>query len=123
MIEWFSKSSKEMIATIHNTNITVNKPGVDVLSSAYAAMIGFDEEKKIVAIKPLSKDEYESGLYPKELLFPLTGSNSFTRVSSKDFIQHIKEATHDDFSSPKKYFCSYDQKEKLLSIDMNKEAK
>lgn len=123
MIEWFSKSQKEMIATIHNTNITINKPGVDALSSAYAAMLGIDENQKVVAIKPLTKDEYDSGLYEKDLMFVLTGGSSYTRVSSSDFVHRLGGVLGTDFSSPRKYSCEYDKDEKLLRIDVREEVR
>lgn len=60
MFQWFSKSEKNAIATIYSTNITINKPGVDILANSYAVMLGLDESNYKIALHPISQDDYES---------------------------------------------------------------
>ena len=99
MFQWFSKSEKNAIATIYSTNITINKPGVDILANSYAVMLGLDESNYKIALHPIS-------------------------VSSTDFVSKIGNLINHDFSKkPLKYKCYYDQKENLLIIDLRKEIK
>jgi hypothetical protein len=123
-INWFSRADKESLATIYPTNITINKPGSEKLISAYAAYIGIDKADKIVAIKPISKDQYDGGGLDKEMVFILSGGKTYTRVSSTDFVNKISEFIHCDFSKgPKKYSCQFNDSEGYLEIDLKKEVK
>ena len=124
MFQWFSKSEKNAIATIYSTNITINKPGVDILANSYAVMLGLDESNYKIALHPISQDDYESKKYPEENMFILSGGKSYVRVSSTDFVSKIGNLINHDFSkSTLKYKCYYDQKENLLIIDLRKEIK
>lgn len=123
MIRWFNKNEKQPIATIYKTNITINKPGLEILSSAYAAQVGIDEEKKEVVLRPVDLGEYESGLYDKDSLFVLSGGSSYTRISSTEFVNQIGELLKYDFKAgPKKFVGYYDTKRKYFVIDLNREA-
>ncbi|MBQ8142738.1 MAG: hypothetical protein IJ194_06250 [Bacilli bacterium] len=123
MFQWFNKNEKEVIASIYPTNITINKPGMSHLESAYAAMLGVDEEEKLVAIKPLTKDEYDSKVYTPGCLFILSGGKTYTRVSSTEFVNRIAAVIPYDFKNGmKKYLCHYDAKEGILVIDLKKEV-
>lgn len=122
-INWFSRADKESIATIYQTNITINKPGSEKLLTAYAAYIGIDAEGKAVAIKPISKDQYDEGGFEKDMVFLLSGGKTYTRVSSTDFVEKIGETIGYDFSSgPKKFSCQFDDSEGMLIIDLKKEV-
>jgi hypothetical protein len=123
-INWFSRADKESVATIYPTNITINKPGSERLVSAYAAYIGIAQEEMKVAIKPLSKDQYDSGGFDKDMVFLLSGGKTYTRISSTDFVSKIGEMLNYDFASgPKKFSCQFDEGEGLLLIDLKKEVK
>ena len=122
-IQWFSKGDKAEFATIYPTNITINKAGASNMQDAYAALLGLDEEKKTVVIKPVSKDKYDGGFYDKDSLFILSGSKSYVRVSSTDFVNRISGLIKYDYSKgTKKYYCFYDKENEMLVIDLKKEV-
>ena len=56
MIKWFDidKKNKNCIATIYDTNITLNKHACDLISTAYTVMLGLDYDNKMLFIKPLN---------------------------------------------------------------------
>ena len=60
-ISWFNKGSVDGIASIYNTNITINKTGSIPFEHAYAAQIGISTDDMCLAIKPLSKDRVDQG--------------------------------------------------------------
>lgn len=123
MIQWFNKNDKKMIATIYSTNITINKPGLDKISNAYAAMVGVDEDEMRIALKPLTKGQYDSHLYPEDSILLLSGGKTYTRISSTDFVNVISDLLSCDFKEgAKKYPCIYDEKEEILFIDLRKEV-
>lgn len=123
MIQWFSKNDKKIIATIYPTNITINKPALEKINFAYACMIGLDEENKKIAIKPLSKSDYDSGYYPKEQLLVLSGGSTYTRISSTDFVSTISSLLSYDFNNgSKRYMCEYSSSDKMIYVDLNKEV-
>ncbi len=125
MIQWFQKNdNKKMMATIYATNITINKPGLEKISDAYAAMVGLDLDEMKIVVKPLTKTEYESKRYPQESLFTLSGGKTYTRISSTDFVTHVSEKTKLDFTtSPRKFVCDYVRVDDMLYIDLTKEVK
>lgn len=124
MIQWFSKNEKKASATIYSTNITINKTGMDMISNAYAAMLGLDSDDGKIAIQPISKDDYDAKMYPEENMFILSGGKTYTRISSTDFVSKIGDFLEYDFkSNPKKFSCYFDQHEGLLIIDLKKEVK
>ena len=51
-ISWFNKGSVDGIASIYNTNITINKTGSIPFENAYAAQIGISIDDMCLAIKP-----------------------------------------------------------------------
>lgn len=122
MIQWFSKNEKTAIATISSTNITINKPGMEMISSTYACMLGLDCDDGKIAIQPISKDEYDNRQFPLECMFVLSGGKTYTRISSTDFVSRVGAFLHYDFKQkPKKFNCFFDQHENLLIIDLKKE--
>ncbi len=123
MIQWFSKNEKKATATIYSTNITINKTGMDMISTAYAAMLGLDSDDAKIAIQPISKDDYDAKLYPEDNMFLLSGGKTYTRISSTDFVSKVGEFLKYDFKEkPRKFSCYYDQHESLLIIDLKKEV-
>ncbi len=123
MIQWFSKNENKATATIYPTNITINKSGMEMISSAYAAMLGLDEDDMKIALQPVSKDEYDQGIYPLDNLFLLSGGKTYTRVSSTDFVNKVSRYMNIDFhEKSRKYVCYFDQHESLLIIDLKKEV-
>ena len=122
MINWFSRNKITPIATINQNGIVINKPGRDLLEKAYAVKLGIDTEKKEIVIRPLSVDEAESPAIDPDDVFPLTGGKSYTRISSRAFTSYLSILTKKDYSEPKKYLCSYEEKENYFYVELDKEV-
>ena len=123
MIQWFSKNEKTATATFYPTNITINKPGMDMLKDAYACMLGLDVDDGKGAIQPISKDQYDKKAFPTDFMFVLSGGKTYTRISSTDFVSKVGEYLGYDFhDGTKKYECYFDQHESILVINLKKEV-
>ncbi len=122
-IHWFSEGSKDLIATIADTNITLNKPICNLFTNANKVMLGIDKQAKTVCIKPISKDQVMRGDIPQTHLYNITIRSSYARISNKDFILQIKKSLNiSDLSTPLKYDCKYDKHEDILTISLEGDA-
>lgn len=122
MIQWFSKNEKKATATIYSTNITINKVGMEMISNAYAVLLGIDKENSLIAIHPINKDEYDMKQYPIDQMFVLSGGKTYTRISSTEFVLKVASFLKCDFKEcQRKYDCYYDDKQGLFFIDLKKE--
>jgi hypothetical protein len=101
-IQWFSKKETEQIATIYDSNITLNKVASDYFKTAFSVMLGFDETSQHILIKPLDKDATRLGHIPEDQRNPISVWQSSARIANKAFISrltsltglHLKRARH-----------------------------
>ncbi len=126
MIKWFDadKKSKNCIATIYDTNITLNKHACDLISSAYTVMLGLDYDNKLLFIKPLNKDIATRGDIPSTSQYNITIRSSYGRISNVDFVKEIKGILGVDSLkvNPKKFNVEYSEGMNTLKIDLTKEV-
>ena len=126
MIKWFDieDKNKNCIATIYDTNITLNKHACDLISNAYTVMLGLDYEKKILFIKPLNKDIATRGDIPSTSQYNITIRSSYGRISNVDFVKEIKGILQVDSlkPNPRKFNVEYLESMNTLSIDLTKEV-
>ena len=126
MIKWFDidKKNKNCIATIYDTNITLNKHACDLISNAYTVMLGLDYDNKLLFIKPLNKDVAMRGDIPQTSQYNITIRSSYGRISNVDFIKEIKGILGVDSlkSNPKKFNVEYVEQNNTLKIDWVKEV-
>ena len=126
MIKWFDidKKNKNCIATIYDTNITLNKHACDLISNAYTVMLGLDYDNKLLFIKPLNKDVAMRGDIPQTSQYNITIRSSYGRISNVDFIKEIKGILGVDSlkSNPKKFNVEYVEQNNTLKIDLVKEV-
>ena len=92
MIKWFDmeNKNKNCVATIYDSNITLNKHACDFISNAYTVMLGIDYEDKLLFIKPLNKDIATRGDIPESSQYNITIRSSYGRISNVDFIKEVK---------------------------------
>ena len=123
--EWFSKNENEGIATIYDSNITLNKAASGYFDSAYSVMLGYDPNTKIVAIKPLTKETDNLGHIPEDKKYKISIKQSYSRVSNKLFIKNVSDDTGIQFKKTEahKFIAIWDQNEKILKINLTKEVK
>lgn len=120
--EWVSRKKVDEIATIYESNITINKSATSYLEKAYIVLLGIDKEKKLIAIKPIRKDSTELEYISKEQRHNITIKSSYSRISNKRFIEEVSELIHLDFEEKNYYkFDAYwSESDQALIIDLNK---
>lgn len=122
-VTWFNDNQKDLIATIQDNNITLNKTCKNLIEYAYNVMLGLDIDEKIVHIKPLTKEDVLRGDISENEQYKITIRSSYARVSNKSFINEIKKSINlDDLTNPKKYVVTYDEISKTVLINLNKEV-
>ena len=111
-ISWFSSDSKtkNCIATIYDSNITLNKFTCDLISNAYTVMLGLD-----IATR---------GDIPQNKQYAITIRASYGRISNVDFIKEIKNLLKVPSlkDTPKKFYVEWSPHGETLKIDLNEEV-
>lgn len=118
---WASKKPLDDLATLYESNITLNKAASSYFEHAYVVLLGLDREKKWVAIKPVTKDELALGFIPEEQRHNITIKSSYARICNKLFMSEIAELIHVSFANNQslKFRCRWDKAQKCLIIDLN----
>lgn len=122
--KWFSKNESDLIATIYDTNITLNKAASDHFETAYSVMLGYDPSSKIIGIKPLTKEAVTLGHIPEDQKIRISVWQSYARISNKMFISSIADDLNIVFkkSEAHKFRCEWDKTERLLRVYLNEEV-
>lgn len=122
-IQWFSKKETEQIATIYDSNITLNKVASDYFKAAYSVMLGFDETAQHILIKPLDKDATRLGHIPEEQRNSISVWQSSARIANKAFISRLTSVTGLQFKKSKahKFAAEWDESKKVLRINLQEE--
>lgn len=118
---WASKKPKDGIATLYESNITLNKAASSHFENAYNVLLGLDPETNKIAVKPITKEEYDIGAIPQEKRHKITVKASYARVSNKKFIKEVANLINIDLSNNNsfKYKTKWSTEESLLIVDLN----
>lgn len=118
---WASKKPKDGIATLYESNITLNKAASSHFETAYRVLLGLDPNKKRVAIKPVSKEQIDIGGIPEEKRHKITVKSSYARVSNKKFLKEIAELANIELKDNNsfKFQANWSEEEHLLIIELN----
>ena len=120
-IVWFNEKPKDGIATLYDSNITLNKTSIDNLEDTYSVMLGINYEEKKIVIKPLNKEQDQRGDIPERQRYKITIRASYGRISNKEFMKEIQDLACIDLAKgPRKFKTIWDSSEKILIIDLNK---
>lgn len=122
-ITWYNERKKDCIATLYDTNITLNRPTSIFVERAYKVMLGVDTKKQEVYIKPITKNEVTRNDYDKTELYNITLKSSYSRITNKGFMKEIKKiiGTNEIGAKPKKFLIEYDEENKVLVVDLKEE--
>ncbi|CCV64359.1 Conserved hypothetical protein [Alteracholeplasma palmae J233] len=121
-IQWFNETPKAAVATLTSANITFNKTATYYFETAYQVMMGFDKDKSIIVVKPLSKAVALRGDIPEQSRYNITVKSSYSRVTNKAFIQTISEQFELTFAETgNKYSSTWDEKNNFLVINLKEE--
>jgi len=121
--EWVSKKHLDELATLYEANITLNKSATTYFESAYIVLLGLDKKNKLIAVKPVTKEEVSLGYIPEEQRHNITIKSSYSRVCNKLFLSEVAELMNLDFEKKNsyKYKAYWNKDEEALIIDMNEE--
>lgn len=125
-IMWFDSENKNKncIATIYDTNITLNKHASKLIENAYRVMLGLDYDKKILYIRALNKDTALRGNIALSSQYNISIKSSYARISNADFVREIKGILGVDSLkvSQKKFIVENQVGSDTLTIDLKKEV-
>lgn len=121
--EWVSKKPLDELATLYEANITLNKSATNYFESAYVVLLGLDKTNKMIAVKPITKEEVSLGYIPEEQRHNITIKSSYSRVCNKLFLSEVAELLNLDFTKKNsyKFKAHWNKDEEALIIDLNKE--
>ena len=123
MIKWFNAKERNGTASLYSNNITLNTVAMYPLDYAYRVLVGIDDNKNII-IKPVSKNEVESGELDESRLLKLEIHKSFARISNSLLMRQIAEELSLELSKVAvRYETSWDDKENVLVINVKGGAK
>ncbi len=118
---WASKKPNDGVATLYESNITLNKAASSHFDHAYNVLLGLDTTSKKVAVKPISKEEFDIGAIPAEKRHKITVRSSYARVCNKKFLKEVANLADLDLSDNNsyKFNANWDNENGLLIIDLN----
>ena len=117
---WVNNDIATPSVTIYDSNFTLNKTACRFFEDTKYVLLGIDENLDQLAIKPITKEEKELGIFPEEAIHKISVGKSYGRISNKQFIANISDKYNLDFEEQKsyKYDVRYDEKQKLLIIQL-----
>jgi len=117
---WASKKPLDDLATIYESNITLNKSASSYFETAYVVLLGIDKERKLVAVKPVTKDEVALGFIPEEQRHNITLKASYARICNKMFLKEVGDLMNLSFANNAsyKFKCHWNASQNALVIDL-----
>ncbi len=88
-ITWFNGEPKEIIVTLTPVNLTINKSGAQFFETANQVMLGYDEARSMILIRPLSKNDVLRGDIPEHTRYNISVNASYGRITNKAFINRV----------------------------------
>ncbi len=117
---WASKKPLDDIATLYDSNITLNKSASSYFENAYVVLLGLDHVNKRIAIKPVTKEEVSLGYIPEEQRHNITLKSSYSRICNKSFLTEVSELMNLKFGNNEsyKYKAVWSEKDNALIVDL-----
>jgi hypothetical protein len=118
---WTSKKPNEGVATLYESNITLNKSASSHFDHAYNVLLGIDHNLKRIAVKPVTKQEFERGAIPEEKRHKITVRPSYARVCNKKFMKEVALLADLDLNNNQayKFKTLWSKNDNALIIDLN----
>ena len=118
---WVSKKPKDGVATLYESNITLNKSASSHFDHAFSVLLGLDLDSKQIAVKPITKQESELGAIPEEKRHKITVKPSYARICNKKFMKEIASLVGVDLTNNKsfKFKTNWSKDDSALVIDLN----
>ena len=115
---WAKNDVASMSVTLYDTNITLNKAACSPFEEYRFVLLGYDESTKQLAIKPVSKEEFDLNIYPRNQIHKISLGKSYGRISNKHFMKMIADLYHLDYQNGIKYDAFYDEDEQLMLVQL-----
>lgn len=122
MFKWIDGNVNTLIATINENNITLNQKAASFFQDTRYVSVGIDTDQSLVAIHPVTKDEIDHSIFTLAQLHTISIGNGYAKISNKALCQLIENHLQYELNN-KKYLCDFDETNKYLIIDLNKEVK
>ena len=119
---WASRKPNEGLATLYENNITLNKSASSHFDKAHSVLLGLDYDKQRIALKPITKQELERGIIPKEKQHKITVRQSYARVCNKKFMQEVAKLMQLNLvdNTAYKFKTMWSKNDHALIIDLTK---
>lgn len=119
---WTTNDIATLTISIYETNITLNKATCKYFEEVNYVLLGYDDENDLVAIKPVTKDDIDNEIYPRDQLHRISLGKSYGRVTNKSFIENLSQKYHLDFHKNQcyKYKAKHDAIHQMIIIDMRR---
>lgn len=120
MFKWIKGSNFTALATMTDTNITLNNSATSHFTDCRWVLVGVDNDDKKLAIKPVSRNDYDLRIYPLEDLHKLSVGNGYARITNKSIMNMISSLVGYPLDNVK-YLATWDDQQSMLIIDLGKE--
>ncbi len=121
MYEWLTGNAHTMVVTLYNTNITLNNSAAAYFSDVRYATIGINRDLKQFVIKPVTKREVDLKIVQLEHLHKVSIGKGYARISNKIVCDELAAIINANLEG-QKYIARYDDKEKMLVINLSDES-
>jgi hypothetical protein len=121
--EWSTNDIITKTITIYHSNLTLNKAACQHFENVQYVLLGLDKKDNILGIKPVTKEQLETNVYPVEQLHRISIGKSYGRISNKNFIATIIQAYHLDVKENQgiKYSANFDVIHQILVVHLEGE--
>ena len=120
MYEWIKGSTFTALATMSDTNITLNNSATSHFTDVRWVLVGLDYEAGKLAIKPVTRSDYDLRIYPLEDLHKISIGNGYARITNKSIMNTIAGVVGKPLENSK-YLATWDEQQNMLEIDLTKE--
>ncbi len=116
--EYFNPKLGSVTVSIAEYGLTFSRAAVEVMGKPEYVMLAYDKNRKIVGVIPVGENE------EKKIEFSSKIKNGNVRINNKDFVRFLMRHFPEDpsmfGSKANRYFTYWDEKEKILIIDLNR---
>jgi len=117
--EWYSPTIGAPVVSLAEYGITFNNGAIEIMGKPEYVILGYNEEKKLIGVKPCDENEENKIEFYKKI------RNKYIRLANKDFIRFLKSRISEDIkieNKAKRYVAKWDKVEKILYIDLNNQS-
>lgn len=119
MFEWIPGNAYSSVVTLYPNNFTLNTTAASHFGDVRWCCIGLDKRTLKVAIKPVTKREIDLNLISLDQLHKVSVGKGYARISNKNILTDISSLIDKECNGIK-FQASFDEKDKMLIVDLNK---